>query len=222
MTTNAPISPPAACEATGPKRWLVEQFRRPHGALGILAGWIMARRASNRERNTWTVDLLDVQPDDRVLEVGFGPGLAIALAAARATRGLVAGLDHSEVMLRQATRRNRRAIDAGRVDLRLGSAERPPDFGPPFDKIFAVNALHFGQATGARLRAWLRYLRPGGVLALTFQPPDLRATDEDALGAGRWLVAALEDAGYVHVRLRHHRTPRVLTVCAIGKRPSSD
>lgn len=31
----------------------------------------------------WLVDLLDVQPDDRVLEVGFGPGMAIELIATR-------------------------------------------------------------------------------------------------------------------------------------------
>jgi hypothetical protein len=51
------------------------QFRRPTGLLGRLAGWIMANRPSNIERNRWTVDLLNVQPSDHVLEIGFGPGL---------------------------------------------------------------------------------------------------------------------------------------------------
>ena len=49
------------------------QFRRPTGLLGRLAGWIMANRPSNIERNRWTVDLLRVQPADHVLEIGFGP-----------------------------------------------------------------------------------------------------------------------------------------------------
>jgi hypothetical protein len=42
-----------------------------------MAGWVMAHRPSNRQRNSWVVSLLDVRPADRVLEIGFGPGLAI-------------------------------------------------------------------------------------------------------------------------------------------------
>jgi len=54
------------------------QFRRPSGLLGRLAGWIMANRPSNIERNRWTVDLLNIKETDHVLKLGFGPGLSIA------------------------------------------------------------------------------------------------------------------------------------------------
>jgi hypothetical protein len=54
------------------------QFHRPAGLLGRVVGWIMANRPSNIERSRWTVDLLNVQPTDHVLEIGFGPGLALA------------------------------------------------------------------------------------------------------------------------------------------------
>jgi hypothetical protein len=57
---------------------IVDQFHRPRGTAGRVAGWQMAHRPSNRRRNRWVVRLLDVQPTDRVLEIGFGPGLAIA------------------------------------------------------------------------------------------------------------------------------------------------
>src|SRR5919109_227605 len=93
---------------------LVRQFGDPRGAVGHLAGWVMAHRPSNRQRNRWVVSLLDVQPTDKVLEIGFGPGIAIAELAARATRGKVYGIDHSEVMVRQAGRRNAAAVRAGR------------------------------------------------------------------------------------------------------------
>jgi ubiquinone/menaquinone biosynthesis C-methylase UbiE len=61
---------------------------------------MFAHRPSNRQRNVWAVSLLDVQPTDRVLEVGFGPGVAIAEFAARATRGHVFGIDHSQAQPR--------------------------------------------------------------------------------------------------------------------------
>jgi hypothetical protein len=93
------------------------QFHQPTGAVGHVAGWIMGRRSSDVARNRWAVQLLDVQPADRVIELGCGPGVAIAALAARANRGLVVGVDHSQVMIRQARRRNRAAIRAGRVRL---------------------------------------------------------------------------------------------------------
>lgn len=65
------------------KTWLVGQFGHPRGAWGRIAGWIMSHRPSNRLRNGWTVDLLDLRPGQRVMEVGFGPGLALERAAAR-------------------------------------------------------------------------------------------------------------------------------------------
>ena len=106
----------------------VRQFSRPRGLLGRLAGLIMANRPSNLERNMRTLALVNIQPDDRVLEIGFGPGIAIERAAELAKRGKVIGVDHSALMLRQASRRNATAIAAGRVELRLGTAEKLPEF----------------------------------------------------------------------------------------------
>ena len=69
--------------------------------VGHVAGWIMGRRSSNVARNRWAVQLLDVQSTDRVIELGCGPGVAIAALATRAVRGLVVGVDHSQVMIGQ-------------------------------------------------------------------------------------------------------------------------
>jgi protein-L-isoaspartate O-methyltransferase len=90
----------------GPRVGLA-QFHHPTGLGGHLAGWIMSRRPSNVARNRWAVQLLEVQPSERVIELGCGPGVAVAALATRAVRGLVVGVDHSQVMIRQARRRNR-------------------------------------------------------------------------------------------------------------------
>ena len=119
------------------------QFGRPTGLPGRMAGRVMAHRSSNRRRNAWVVSLLDVQRDDRVLEIGFGPGVAIRELARLAADGHVYGLDHSEVMVRQAARRNAEGVRRGQVELRLGTVERLPAFDVPFDKILAVNVNVF-------------------------------------------------------------------------------
>ena len=96
------------------------QFGKPEGFWGIVAGKKMVHARSNRQRNAWTVSLLNIQPEDRVLEIGFGPGLAIEQIARITTKGFVAGIDHSDVMVRMASKRNAKAIREGRVELRLG------------------------------------------------------------------------------------------------------
>ena len=55
----------------------VRQFGRPTGFVGRLVGLVMATRVSNRERNRRTTELVEIQPGDRVLEIGYGRGLAI-------------------------------------------------------------------------------------------------------------------------------------------------
>src|SRR2546426_9124300 len=100
------------------------QFGRPRGPLG----WIVARlmRRGNAPLNLWMVELLDVAPGDRVLEVGFGPGVALAELLARASDGFVAGVDASELMVRQARSRHANAIAAGRLEIRHGDAGSLP------------------------------------------------------------------------------------------------
>jgi ubiquinone/menaquinone biosynthesis C-methylase UbiE len=181
----------------------------------------MAHRASNRRRNAWAVSLLDVQRDDRVLEIGFGPGIAIRELSARAPEGCVCGLDHSAVMVKQAARRNAEAVLRGQVDLRLGSAESLPAFEAPFDKILAVNVSLFWDRPVERLGNLRRVLRIGGRIAIAFQPRGPGATDDVAMAIGQGLVGALRDAGFSHVRLETLKLKPVV-VCALGVNPSGE
>ena len=79
---------------------LMRMFGRPKGVLGQLGGVIMAR--ANRDAAAQVVEVLDVRPDDKVLEVGFGPGVAIQMLLHRVPAGSVAGVDQSQEMVRQA------------------------------------------------------------------------------------------------------------------------
>ena len=191
------------------------QFGRPTGFWGHWAGLLMAHRSSNRKRNAWAVSLLDVQPDDRVLEIGFGPGLAIRELSRLAPEGYVCGIDHSELMLRQASRRNADGIRRGTVGLRLASVDAPPAFDAPFDKILAVNAIMFRIESDARLEELRRLLRPGGLIAVAHQPRGPGATDETSAAKGREIAAALARAGFSDVRVETLRL-KPAVVYALG------
>lgn len=205
------------------KRYVIGQFMKPHGFMGRLAGWIMAARGSNRQRNRWTVDLMDLAPSDRVLEIGHGPGFALALVCARLTDGEATGIDHSQTMHDMAVSRNREAVRSGKLHFAVGHVEglaaaRNPMLTRPFDHIFAVNVAMFWQEP-VRMFAVLRsLLRPGGRLYITYQPRVGKRTDEAALESARRIQDHMLAAGFTNIRINTLDTVRPMAMCVIGIR----
>jgi SAM-dependent methyltransferase len=199
-------------------RDVVGQAHHPRGAAGRVTAWEMAHRPSNRQRSRWVVSLLGVQPDDRVLEIGFGPGVAIA-ALARAGAGHVYGADHSGVMVRAAARRNAAALQAGRVTLIRASADQlPAALDGPFDAILAVNALAFWPAPAQRLAELRGRLAPGGRLAIASQPRCPGATADTSRDAARRIEELLAEAGFTRVSAQFLPL-RPPAACVIARQP---
>jgi ubiquinone/menaquinone biosynthesis C-methylase UbiE len=197
-------------------RSLARQFGNPHGVLGRVAGWVMAHRSSNVRRSRWAVELLELQPGERLLEVGCGPGVAIAAAATPGTT--VVGVDRSAVMIAQARRRNRRAVRAGRVELHTCRVEDLPAFDEPFDKALAVNTVgHWNDPIGG-LTSLRRILRSGGSIAVVTQPRCAGATAADSSAAADETARLLGAAGFgaVHIETLDLDPP---AVCALATNP---
>ena len=181
---------------------VIGQAHHPRGAAGRVTAWEMAHRPSNRQRSGWVVSLLGVQPADQVLEIGFGPGLAIA-DLVRAGAGHVYGIDHSAVMLRQASRRNAAAIRAGRVTLVRASVDQiPPALDGPFDAILAINTLGSWPAPAERLAELRQRLAPGGRIAIASQPRCPGATADTSRNAAHKIENLLWEAGFTHLSTR--------------------
>jgi len=122
------------------KKYLMENmFCAPRGMLGHVGERLMSL---DQGLPTWVLDLLEINVSDSILEVGLGPRLGLELAAARAREGRVVGVDASETMLGVAGRRNHTQIEVGRVELRLGSADRLLFDDATFDKAMTLNSLH--------------------------------------------------------------------------------
>lgn len=149
-------------------KWTIGgQFARPRGLLGRLVARIMRR--GNAPVSLWMVELLAVEPRNRVLEVGFGPGVALADLLARAQDGFVAGVDASRLMVRQAQSRHADAISAGRLEVREGDASALPYDDASFDKVCGAHVIYFWRDAPATVRELRRVLRPAGTLALAYQ-----------------------------------------------------
>lgn len=140
------------------------QLRHPSGPIGSLVGWFMA--IANDGPNRLAIDAMELQPSDRVLELGFGPGWGLRTIAARIPNGQVSGVDQSDLMLRQATAMNQAAIADGRVVLLKGSFSSLPWIESTFNKILLVNVAYFFDSDGRDMAEVYRVLRSGGRIVI--------------------------------------------------------
>ncbi len=142
-------------------------FGEPEGWLGRLGGRLMT--IGKQGQAAWVIDLLRVEPDHDVLELGFGPGVAIEQLASIVTDGSVVGVDPSETMLEMAQARNTEAIQVGRVDLRLAGVGALPFEDDTFDRVLAINAAQAWPDLDEALAEIGRVLGDGGRVALAFK-----------------------------------------------------
>jgi len=204
----------------GLRERLVRQFGDPSGALGKVVGFIMSHRLSNLERISWAVSLLNVRPTDCVLEIGYGPGIAIQILGRLATEGFVYGVDRSQLMFEQAARRNKKLTGAGRVRLMVASASRLPSFDRRIDKVLDINSFQFWDDQVAVLAEIRERLSSGGIIAIAHQPRSHGATEQDTMKAGQRISGHLSAAGYQEVRVEIKHMKPVPVVCVIGKNPA--
>lgn len=187
------------------------QFAHPHGLGGRAAGWIMT--IQNARRNQWVVDRLDPQPGEHLLEIGCGPGVAVAEAVGLGCR--VTAVDPSAVMRSMASRRNAAAIADGRVAVLDGSAESLPE--GPFAAAYAVNTPQFWTDVDATLAEVVERLGPGGRMALAIQPRFKGATDADARRLAEENAERLARAGFGDVRVDGLSLRPTDVGCAVGR-----
>ncbi|UCG54315.1 MAG: class I SAM-dependent methyltransferase [Dehalococcoidia bacterium] len=145
-------------------RLLASQFRQPRGLIGRLVGRAMAR--GDKEASYLTISQLDIQPDDHILEVGFGPGVGIKALSKMASKGFIAGIDFSKTMVQEASKLNAIEIRDGRVQLKEANVSSIPYDNDSFNKVFAVNVVYFWPDIRGAISEMKRVMKPGGTLAL--------------------------------------------------------
>ena len=144
---------------------LTGQYGHPKGIVGRILGEQMVRQ--HVPETAWTISLLNIQPEDQILELGFGAGRAIELVAAQVPLAQVSGVDISQAMLRAARHRNASAINAGRVTLHHGDLTDLPFPDNQFDKVFSIQTLYFWPDPQRALAEIFRVLKPSGMLVVT-------------------------------------------------------
>ena len=187
----------------GIREKIISQGVEPHGALGWVTAKIMPMFSDTYCGNL--EELLDLRPEDEVLDVACGSGSFLKKRAAQCR--YVAGLDHSDVQYRMALKRMRDRIETGTAEIVQGDATALPWPDGRFSAVTSNCVGCFKQPREA-VREMYRVLRPGGRTALAF---DYYPDKEAALKAQQWwglptwtepeVRQMIEEAGFTQVAL---------------------
>ena len=158
----------------------------------------------NARMNAFAVQLLDLSPSDRVLEIGFGGGVTLNPLIGRAA--FVGGVDRSPDVVAWAKNKFAHALQTGVADFREGSVDAIPFEEGSFSKVCTINTVYFWPSLHSGFAEIRRVLSPGGRAVVGFLPKDRMdrgkfPTDIFTSRAPEEVVDALTSAGFQQVRV---------------------
>jgi ubiquinone/menaquinone biosynthesis C-methylase UbiE len=154
-----------------PKKFLAAQLRQPSGLFGkFFMGNFLNK--GNAKINHLTVEMLDIKPTDRVLDIGFGGGVTIEEMVKTIDTGKIHGVDFSQAMVDKAKRRFKKSIQAGKVSIEFGDVSKLPFEAKVFDKVCTVNTIYFWNDPLVSLRELRRVMKKGGKLIISIRSAD--------------------------------------------------
>jgi SAM-dependent methyltransferase len=175
---------------------------------GALGAWVNAYLG--RPLHAAVAGLLDLRPDDDLLDVACGAGYFLTESASHV--GRVAGVDLSEPRVELARRRLADRIAAGAAEIRKGDAGALPWEDGRFTAVSCSDAFPLFPDPDRALAEMCRVLRPGGRVVVDVNPRVPEGT-ESHLGrgpAGQFWVwndadvqRMLESAGFADVSITH-------------------
>jgi ubiquinone/menaquinone biosynthesis C-methylase UbiE len=140
--------------------WVFRQVRKPSGWLGRHV--VRAMNLSHSTMVDWGLQQVGVTKEAVILDVGCGGGWTVQRLAGLASEGKVIGLDYSAASIAVSRNTNAKGIEAGRVQIVLGSVAALPFSDGTFDIVTAVETHYYWPNLPANVREILRVLKPGG------------------------------------------------------------
>ena len=147
------------------KEFIDNQYRTPKGLIGTYIGEKMVWQ--HKPETLWTIELLNIQQGESVLELGCGSGYAMKLILEADNAEKVVGLDLSPAVIRSAAIRNKKALQDEKAKLVQGNVKSLPFEDNQFEKVFSIHTLYFWDELSDTVSEIYRVLKPGGDCIIT-------------------------------------------------------
>lgn len=142
------------------KKYIAAQFKKPSGLFGMFSSNIMIK--GNKVHYERLIKDLDLQPEDKLLEIGYGPGVGINMIARACGSCTIHGIDFSKLMYTRARKYNKQYIDNGVMVLQYGDFLKTAVVINEYDKIFCLNVVYFWNELREPFTKVLSLLKAGG------------------------------------------------------------
>jgi len=143
------------------KEIIASQFKKPAGLFGIFTSNLMIK--GNRDKYDTLIKDLNIKANDKILEIGYGPGIGINLIAGKCNSCIIHGIDFSKLMYKRAVKLNRKYIDEKKTKLFLGDFLTTEIDTNDYDIIFCLNVVYFWDDLQQPFARIISLLKKGGV-----------------------------------------------------------
>ena len=140
---------------------MAKNFRNPNGFGGKISTKIM--NIINQKQYKAILENINLEPNNTILDIGFGNGYLIKKLFKKNTSINVYGIEISEDMVKTATKRNKQSINNGKLKLSLENINRTLFDNNIFDKICTINTFYFWDDYGECFSEIKRILKPDGI-----------------------------------------------------------
>jgi SAM-dependent methyltransferase len=202
------------------KKLLSEQLKQPSGWIGK---YIISKLldTSSYQLNSFTLELLDIDKKDKILEIGFGTGLLIKRMAKEMEDGTIEGVDFSKTMYNRAFEVNKEQIQKKRVTLHHLECKKLPFENNNFTKVCSINTLYFWENPEEYFQEILRVIKENGHFVLGFRDKkqmELLDADKEIFQTyeKEEIIEMLSRSGFKNIKLNKRDDTPLTSYCIVA------
>jgi len=202
------------------KKLLSQQLKQPSGWIGK---YIISKLldTSSYQLNSFSLELMNIQKRDKILEIGFGTGLLIKRMANKIENGTIEGVDFSKTMYDRASKINKKQIQKKHVTLYHLECKKLPFQENQFTKVCSINTLYFWENPEEYFKEILRVMREGSHFILGFRDKrqmELLEADKEIFQTyeKEEIIEMLSRSGFKNIKLNKRDDTPLTSYCIVA------